>query len=53
MEEISNEKICSIHKSPYQYLCLDEECKENFLLCQACKESNVHKHSKTSFEHIK
>ena len=33
-------------------MCLDEECKDNFLLCKSCKSSSIHKHSKTSIVNI-
>lgn len=47
-----SEKICPTHQKPFEFICLDEECSENFLLCRACKDSNAHKHSKTTIEVI-
>ena len=53
MDDSSAEKTCSAHKKPYQFICLDEECKQKFLLCQTCRESNTHKHSRTAIEDIR
>ena len=41
-----------MHKKPFEFICLDEDCSEKFLLCKSCKESSVHKHSKTTIEVI-
>lgn len=43
---------CSEHNQSIKFMCLDEECKARFLLCQQCKETIAHKHSKTSIVQI-
>lgn len=52
MDPEEQEKHCQTHKKPYKYICLDDDCSANFLLCQVCWESSTHKHSKTTIEII-
>ncbi len=43
---MNTEQTCQKHNKEYSKICLAEDCKAHFLICEEC-DLVIHKHSKT------